>query len=346
MTQALFSLDGQSLILPASINGRLDPSAPSDDAARLQLAQAEFSILISLALQRFSNKVNVPETVKWLIGELHTIRHKFGPRVWQQMIPFIQAHPSAEILQQCPFTRWSFEKPRGYSGDASLIDFIYRHPAVDAEMARSTEMGLEIFEYTINAPGPVAVRERRDLLTAHVDATADRVDDGAEILAVAAGHLREAEASTALAGKRLKRWVALDQDPQSIGSIASQFHGTAVEAIDGSVRSLLARKHAIGTFDLIYAAGLYDYLADRVAIKLTQTCLDMLKPGGVFLFANFTDEMADDGYMESYMNWELLQRSEADMWRIAHESADGIAARKKVWFGTNRNIIYATIEKL
>jgi hypothetical protein len=54
--------------------------------------------------------------------------------------------------------------------------------------------------------------------------------------------------------------------------------------------------------------------------------------------------MADDGYMESYMNWELLQRSEADMWRISHRSAPG-DTDKTVWFGANRNIIYATIRK-
>lgn len=69
----------------------------------------------------------------------------------------------------------------------------------------------------------------------------------------------------------------------------------------------------------------------------------MLKPGGTFLFANFSDEMADDGYMESYMNWELLQRSETDMWRIVKFSASANSAETAVWYGANRNIIYGTI---
>lgn len=345
MAQPLFSLDGQSLITPQSVgNQRLSPGQRSE-ADLLRTAEAEFAIIISIAMQRFEAGRDLPDVVQWFIGELHGLRHKSGPAVWQKLIPIIQAHPSAKILQQCPFSRWSFEKPRGYSGDASLIDFIYGHAAVAHEVARSTPLGLEIFKYTINAPGPVAVRERRDILTRYVDETAARAGSDTEILAIAAGHLREAEASTALAAGRLKRWVALDQDPQSIGSISSQFHGTAVEPIDGSVRGLLARKHQIGTFDLIYAAGLYDYLTDKVAIRLTQIGMEMLKPGGVFLFANFSDEMADDGYMESYMNWELLQRSEADMWRIANASAEANAVNAKVWFGTNRNIIYSTITK-
>ncbi|MDR6665387.1 class I SAM-dependent methyltransferase [Rhizobium sp. 1399] len=345
MAQPLFSLDGQSLITPQSFSNKLPSPNRDDQTDLLRTAEAEFAIVINIAIQRFSAGKNLPDAVRWLIGQLHDVRHKFGAAVWQKLIPIIQAHPSAKILQQCPFTRWSFDKPRGYSGDASLIDFIYGHPAVAEEVARSTRLGLDIFDYTINAPGPVAVRERRDILTRYVDETAARTGSNTEVLAIAAGHLREAEASKALAEGRLKRWAALDQDPESIGSISSQFHGTSVEPINGSVRGLLARKHRIGTFDLIYAAGLYDYLTDKVAIRLTQICMEMLKPGGVFLFANFSDEMADDGYMESYMNWELLQRSEADMWRISHHSATEDTDDKTVWFGANRNIIYATIRK-
>ncbi|WP_183823247.1 class I SAM-dependent methyltransferase [Rhizobium sp. BK377] len=345
MAQPLFALDGQSLITPQSVSNNFPSPNQDNEPDLLRTAEAEFAVVISIAMQRLAAGRNLPDAVRWLIGQLHDVRHKFGAAVWQRLIPIIQAHPSAEILQQCPFTRWSFEKPRGYSGDASLIDFIYGHRAVAEEVARSTPLGLDIFEYTINAPGPVAVRERRDILTRFVDETAARTGSDTEVLAVAAGHLREAEASKALAEGRLKRWVALDQDPESIGTISSQFHGTAVEPVNGSVRGLLARKHQIGTFDLIYAAGLYDYLTDKVAIRLTQICMDMLKPGGVFLFANFSDEMADDGYMESYMNWELLQRSEADMWRIANSSAPDGTDEKTVWFGANRNIIYATIRK-
>jgi len=50
--------------------------------------------------------------------------------------------------------------------------------------------------------------------------------------------------------------------------------------------------------------------------------------------------------MESYMNWELLQRSESDMWRIVGASVDAETVDARVWFGTNRNIIYSTIRSL
>ena len=343
MAKPAFLLDGQSLIAPQSVGDHLFPNTDAEVTNLVQTASAEFAIIINVAMQRLPSTQNRADAVKWLISQLHDVRLKYGPAVWQKLAPIIRSHSSAEILQQCPFTKWSFDKPRGYSGDATLIDFIYQHRAIAEEVAKTTPLGRDIFGYTINAPGPVAVRERRDILTKLVDEIAARVGPDTEVLAIAAGHLREAEMSEALSEKRLKRWVALDQDPMSIGSIASQYRDTCVEPVDGSVRGLLAKKHQIGSFDLIYAAGLYDYLSEKVAVRLTQVCLEMLKPGGTFLFANFSDEMADDGYMESYMNWELLQRSEADMWRIVNACANANSAETAVWYGANRNIIYGTI---
>jgi SAM-dependent methyltransferase len=189
------------------------------------------------------------------------------------------------------------------------------------------------------------VRERRDLLTRHVDGIAAARGEKIEILAVAAGHLREADRSTALKEGRMKRWVALDQDPLSVESIARDFEGTCVEAMEGSVLGLLKRAYDLGQFDFVYASGLYDYLPHKTAVKLTQRCLQLLKPDGIFLFANFSPEMSDDGFMETFMNWALLQRSEADMWAIINASVDRNTVEASVYFGDNRNIIYAVLRK-
>ncbi|MDQ0319762.1 SAM-dependent methyltransferase [Pararhizobium capsulatum DSM 1112] len=345
MSQLQIALDGHSLITPQAITSELSSSKTNRHEELLPTAKAELALVMRIATQRIDEGRDPAQAVKWLIGALHDVRRKYEPSIWHELIPIVQEHSSAKIFQQDPFTRWSFEKPRGYSGDASLIDFIYGHPAVAHEVEKSTPLGLGIYEYTRNAPGPVAVRERRDILTWHVDELAAEKGAETEILTIAAGHLREADNSVALKQGGIKRWVALDQDPISIGSITRDFQGTCIEAIDGSVRGLLSKKHQLGTFDFIYAAGLYDYLNDKVAIKLTQTCMDMLKPGGVFLFANFADEMVDDGYMESYMNWALLLRSEADMWRVVNSSVERNSVEAKVWFGENRNIVYGTIRK-
>lgn len=106
-----------------------------------------------------------------------------------------------------------------------------------------------------------------------------------DVLAIASGHLREVSLSKALAAKRVARWVALTGDPLKRRPRRSRLTRTVVEAVNGSVRSLLAGKYAWHV-RFVYAAGLYDYLPDPVAIRLAKKCITMLKPGGTFLFAN------------------------------------------------------------
>jgi SAM-dependent methyltransferase len=298
-----------------------------------------------LVQQQFERAKDPVKTIDRLATELHKTRRKFHPSVWQSLIPVAQNHPVSEFVLQDPFTRWSFQKPRGYSGDAHLLDFIYGHPSVAEEVANASPFGRALYSYTKDASSSVAVRERRDLLTQHIDAIAATRGQETEVLTIAAGHLREANGSIALQEGRIKRWIALDQDPFSVGSVTRDFRGTRVDAIDGSVRGLLTDAYKLGRFDFVYAAGLYDYLPRKVAIKLTQKCMDMLKPNGVMLFANFAKDISVDGYMETFMNWALLLRSETEMWDIVNASVDRNAVDASVHFGSNRNIVYGILRK-
>ncbi|WEX75133.1 class I SAM-dependent methyltransferase [Sinorhizobium numidicum] len=345
MTQIQLVFDGESLITPQAITTELSPPKADRHDEQLATGRAELAIVLTIAQQQIDQSQDPAAVTHQLIGALHAMRAKFHSSVWQALIPMVQNHSVSDFFHHDPFTRWSFEKPRGYSGDAQLIDFIYGHPSVSEEIAKASPLGRALYDYTKNAPSSVAVRERRDLLTRYVDEIAAERGPETEILTIAAGHLREADRSTALKERRIRRWVALDQDPLSVGSIARDFNGTCVEAIDGSVRGLLTKAHNLGQFDFIYAAGLYDYLTDKVAVKLTQRCLQMLKPNGVFLFANFADDISDDGYMETFMNWALLLRSEADMWRIINGSVDRNMVDTRLEFGANRNIVYGILQK-
>ncbi|OBZ95761.1 methyltransferase [Pararhizobium polonicum] len=345
MTQFKIAFDGESLITPTAITTELSSSKTDSHDEQLATGKAELVLVLAIAQQQIEEGRDPAQIIHRLIGALHETRRKFDPNVWQELIPMVQNHPVAAFFHQDPFTRWSFEKPRGYSGDAQLIDFIYGHPSVSDEIAKASPLGRELYGYTSQSPSPVAVRERRDLLTRYVDEIATEKGPETEILTVAAGHLREADNSVALKERRIKRWVALDQDPLSVGSMVRDFRGTCIDPIDGSVRGLLSKSHKLGKFDFIYAAGLYDYLADKVAVKLTQTCLEMLKPNGVFLFANFSRDVDDDGYMETFMNWALLLRSEVDMWNIINASVERNSVEAHVELGANRHIVYGVIRK-
>ncbi|AGB44778.1 class I SAM-dependent methyltransferase [Mesorhizobium sp. ESP6-5] len=337
--------DGQSLITAEAIAGGLRRGKPEHHGEAFETARAELALILHATQQQVEQQKFPAEIVRRLLSLLNALRAKVHPDVWQALIPVAQNHPIQKYFLEDPLTHWSFTKPRGYSGDAQLLDYIYCDPHVAESVASASEVGKALYSHTQNVPSCVAARERRDLLTRYVDETAARNGPETEVLAIAAGHLREANRSAALAEGGLKRWVALDQDPQSVGLIARDFQGTAVEAIDGSVRTVLTRGHKLGKFDLIYASGLYDYLQHNVAVKLTKTCLQMLKPNGTFLFANYAEGTPDAGYRETFMDWVLLLRSEVDMWNIINASVDRNAVDAQVYFGENRNVLYGVIHK-
>ncbi|PLK69377.1 methyltransferase [Rhizobium sp. TH135] len=346
MSEVKVAFDGQSLITPDSIAATVFSTSVDVTDKEVGLARAEMALHLRIAEQQFDQKTPVGQIMLRLLTGLHEVRNRVAPKVWEQLIPLAQNHAIARHFHEDPFTRWSFEKPRGYSGDAGLLDFIYNHSSVQPMLEAASPMGKEVHAFTSQSPACVAVRERRDLLAQFVDDVASSRGGEAEILTIAAGHLREGSMSQALKDKTIKRWIALDQDPMSVGAVASEFAGTAVEAVNGSVRTVLTRGQSLGTFDFVYAAGLYDYLADEVAIKLSQRCLQMLKPNGTFLFANFSREVPDDGYMETFMNWALLLRSEEDMWRIMRAATEGLDVECSLRFGQNKNIVYGIIRKL
>ncbi len=343
-TKPKLQLDEHSLVTTRLMKKHVAISEETADSDALRDSTAQLALILDLAHQAFARHKPAAVIVHRLAGRLHKLRRQVAPAVWQKLVPLAQQHRVADYLIQDPFTRWSVEKPRGYSGDAGLLDIYYKHPVADDIVASSTSLGREIYAYTSEAASSVAGRERRDILARTVDETAGSVEK-AEVLAIACGHLREAERSDALAKRKLHRWVGLDQDPISVATVNHDYAGTAVEALQGSVRGILRRAYALGTFDLVYASGLYDYLPRAIGVRLLQRAMELVKPGGDFLFANFSDEITTDGYMETFMDWPLILRSADDMWDIINAALGGSSFEAHVYYGSNRNIVYGKVRK-
>jgi SAM-dependent methyltransferase len=119
--------------------------------------------------------------------------------------------------------------------------------------------------------------------------------------------------------QRLGRFLALDQDRERLAVVDQELGPFGVETVPSPVKSLLKGELRFEAMDFVYAAGLYDYLSQPVAIQLTQVLFSMLRPGGRLLLANYADPPADSNfkaYMEAFMDWWLLYReeSEVDEW--------------------------------
>ena len=140
-------------------------------------------------------------------------------------------------------------------------------------------------------------------------------------------------------------FVALDQDVDSLQHVNRAYAGTGVRTVQGSVKSILAGKIAFEGFDFVYAAGLYDYLAERIATRFTRTMFDMLAPGGRLLVANFAPVLPEVGYMETFMDWKLIYRTAEEMARLSSEIPGDEWKSNQLFWDEPENIIFLELVK-
>jgi 2-polyprenyl-3-methyl-5-hydroxy-6-metoxy-1,4-benzoquinol methylase len=250
-----------------------------------------------------------------LAAMLWRYRHRVSQVEWEDYVKNIyRPHPCFSYVQQDPFARIGFQKPRGYAGDAVMIDLVYGHQSIRPLIEESTPLGQELYRQSLVSDGAQATRGRRDLIARMVDETASRVR-GAHVCSIACGHLREAELSNAVAERRLGRYVAFDVDPVTLKVVEEEKGSQGIEPVHGSVKRILAGLK-LGAFDFIYAAGLYDYLPDGFGSALLTKLVQMLNPGGCCLIANFVPSIPDCGHMEASLAWQLIYRAESDLNRL------------------------------
>jgi extracellular factor (EF) 3-hydroxypalmitic acid methyl ester biosynthesis protein len=259
----------------------------------------------------------------------------------QAMRRWCQEHPLQALVLQDPFTHRAATKPRGYAGDAVMMDYIY-----DGQPPAGTSaVGADVFSATTRAGMGLSVRYRRQLLRSLIDDTVVRHEQP-RLLSVAAGHCRELQGSLVLEPGFSGEFITLDQDPLSCDDIARRHAGAPVRVVNQGVRELAGNSQgsvladSLGRFDLVYSAGLYDYLPDALARRLTQRLLAMLRPGGRLLIANFVPGGSGRGYMELFMDWTLVLRTEAQMRALAQAAG---AAHIASFVDPPRNVAYAEL---
>ena len=253
------------------------------------------------------NRGALPAALPMLVGKLYNARA--NPDSWAETRAVLHGHPLHQLLLQDPFAAHSVSRPRGYPGDAGLIDLIYdMRPPADV-----SAMGREIFDITITFQASEGVRQRRlhaEAVVAAAQATRQRV------LVLAGGHFREADP---LIGQDLSGFTVVDQDALSLAQVRAK-HGAAITLVEANVFHYLRRAAKAGErFDLIYTLGLTDYLDTRSMQLLHKLMKACLAPDGTILLANFVPDHLATGWMDAVMDWHLIYREEAELERYADE---------------------------
>ncbi|HWA99769.1 MAG TPA: class I SAM-dependent methyltransferase [Pirellulales bacterium] len=299
-------------------------------------------------VQRRLNADNETATIHGALDELFlALREKkthSNDREWQAFIDESRVHPISTVLHKDPFTYRAFSKPRGYAGDAVMMDFIYGREE-QWPLPQAEPLGQAIFEYTTGAPASEGVRARRAFIAARIDRLAEKIHHP-DILSIASGHLREVSLSAAVRRRRTGRFIALDADAESAAEVANSYGRFGVETVTSSFRRLLVDQHEIGKFDFVYSTGLFDYLTQRAGRRLVTSMFRALKPGGTLLVANFLPCIRDIGYMETFMDWQLVYRSRRDMVELTMDIPEEEVKQVTVFSEECRNIVFLQLTRV
>ena len=266
---------------------------------------------------------------------LRRMRGQFGPDDWATLGAEARRHPLHNLLLESPVTHRAFLKPRGYAGDAVLMDLMYGTAPPGAEVS---PLGGMLYGYEFDSPCCHSVRLRRAILARELDDVA-AARPGAHVLSVACGHLREIEWSRAARDGRITV-TALDQDRESLSVIDREYRRFGVCTVPGTVGDVLRRATRFRDLDLVYASGLLDYLQQPLARALVDAMFRMLAPGGRLLIANFTPETSDAAWMETFMDWQLVYRDEEQMRGLTESIAASDLEHLDQFRDDNGNITY------
>jgi 2-polyprenyl-3-methyl-5-hydroxy-6-metoxy-1,4-benzoquinol methylase len=281
----------------------------------------------------------VPAFVRWLDGV-----KRAASDGWPQVCQELRAGALHRSLLEDPFTERAFRKPRGYAGDAVMMDHIYGHASILAEVQTATPVGRGVRGFSATDALPaLAVRWRRELVARHIEALVE-ARGSIDVLAFACGHLRELE----LVDERYReavRFVAADADADSLAEVERSYRDRGiVECRQVTAQQLLGRGAALfGQFDFVYTLGLLDYLPGRSAERIVRRLWALVRPNGRFLTANFSVDTAITSYMEAFMDWWLVYRTTAEVQQWTAD-LDGLA-RWETLEDPWRQIIYLVCDR-
>lgn len=283
----------------------------------LKSVPATEALLNQAALQLVNgSRAKVSRTINQLREEFFLLKQQIDKAQWQALTQELLHHPITKLLAEAPQIEHSKKWPRGYRGDALMMDLIYGTGQTGKKLAHTSNLGRSIHETQADWPTHRAAIRRLRTIAHALDEQAARTNYPMAILSVACGHLRELSFSHTWQNQQFARWVAMDQDSHSLKLIQESRGTDRLEFWEKSIVSLL-RHPQTQQFDFIYAAGLYDYLKKRPARLLTTQLFEMLRPGGRLLVANFTPNTREMGFLEAFMDWPLIYRDLADMTELA-----------------------------
>ncbi len=259
------------------------------------------------------------------------------------------------LLELIETNRHVYQKPFGYSGDYIMMNYIYDYNGNTRYPGDSSYEKL-INNYTCNIPISCSVVERKNFLKEEILKIMERKVK-AKILNVACGPAREL-IELLKEGKITKPIVfkLLDFEKKALDYVNREINRVeykkrqflSIEYICRDITSIIRDREFredLREQDLIYATGLFDYLSERMAPRLTRELYQLLADEGKLIICNASlENNTHRAYYELLGGWNIIHRTEKEILKWV-ERIDGIQNVNLKKYMPKDRFLYLIVEK-
>jgi len=210
---------------------------------------------------------------------------------------------------------YTYYKPLGYAGDYMLIEKMYQTYVSSDPNCRKWDIYYHTHEAT------KAVRNRKTYFVKLMEKLCADNRSSLEILILGSGPATDVHEFFTRNPKANISFDCLDIDQRAIdyASEKNEKYSSKINFIKMNVLRFMPTKK----YDLIWSAGLFDYLSDRLFTGLVNRFKANLNVTGQMVIGNFSTENPTQRVMEVMGEWFLNHRSSSHLVRLATEA--GIA---------------------
>lgn len=278
-----------------------------------------------------------------LFEEFESVANRLSPeqhpahrRYMRQLL-----HP---LVLCAPFAHQTFHKPLGYAGDYQMVNLIFSR----------CPQGNSLYSKMINAwfvrqPPARAHRNRIDYLVELLSASAMRAAREGRtpsFMSLGCGPAVEVQRFMS-ADQAMPRanFVLVDFNQQTLDYVREMINKVSRRGRTAGVvtyecksvtqvlkESVAARsgRQAHRQHDVVYCAGLFDYLTNAACQQLSEALYQMVAPGGLLVLTNVNVVNPLKHGMDHLLDWILIYRTVPDMMQLVPRSASADSARALV----------------
>lgn len=242
----------------------------------------------------------------------------------------------SHLIYQAPFSDRVFNKPLGYAGDYEMMNLIYKQENVGKSLFARC-----LHRYYINEPAAQAVRNRADYLVEVITKSLAMApkDRPLRILSVACGPAMEWQKMIPLLADIDQEIIVdlLDQDKQALLATQNQLRQLCrqhskpffFQFINKAIKNIIVRGTEYKDYDLVYSAGLFDYLSDVVANTAARKIFESVRPGGKLIIGNFNANNPNQVLMDYALDWKLIYRSDKELLSLFSDIGGDLSIEKE-----------------